>query len=166
MTTPDTLHEPDELTPPGAYDLDFKDFSLPEDELRPKRFKIGADVFTAPPFIGARGLAALAGQAAKLSRLGDLEKFGEEELVQLLEDIGDLMVTMLDKDTKSGERFKARLLSTDNPLHLQKQVLPIIFWLIEAYGLRPTEPPSSSATGSDGGGPTSTAGAPSEASPL
>lgn len=165
MTTPDDLHDPGEHQP-GTYDLDFKDFTLPEDQLKPRRFRIAPDVFIAPPFIAPVSLAALVGRARKLSAIGDLEQIGEAEILQLLEDIGDLMVELLDKESGSGERFKARMLATSNPIDLRRQVLPVIFWLVEVYGLRPTGPSSSSLIGSDGGGLTSTDGAQSEASPL
>lgn len=145
----------------AEYDLDFKDFSLPEAELQPKRFRVGDDTFTAPPLIAPLTLAELAGMAG---RFGDMT--GEDGTIQagqmktLLEAFGDFFLQLLSADDQSGERFKARLLSTQNPLDLQRQVIPIVFWLLEVYGLRPTQASSTSANGSDDAGPGSTDGAP------
>lgn len=57
-------------------------------------------------------------------------------------------------------RFKERLLGRDDPLDLKEQVVPAMHWVLEQYGLRPTEPSSDSSTGSDDGttGITLTAG--------
>lgn len=159
----------------AEYDLAYKDFSLPEAELQPKRFKVGPEQFTAPPQIGALTIARLVGAANQLTSLGaslsesqtnnDPVKMAEQ-IEGILTSVGDFFVELLDDEDTSGERFKAALLRKKNPLDLNKQVFPIIHWLLEVYGLRPTEASSPSSNGSEDAGPGSTDGAASEASPL
>lgn len=149
------------------YDLDFKDFSLPAEQMKPKRFKIDDDMFTAPPIIAPATFAALTGMAGRLAELnlGDGDTPLSEELInQLIGAFGDLFVELLDEAT--GPRFKTRLESKTEPIDLMRQAVPALYWLIEAYGLRPTEPPSSSSNGLDGGGLGSTDGALSDVSSL
>lgn len=152
----------------AEYDLDFKDFSLSEQEMKPKRFKIGADMFEAPPLLAPVVMAELTGLAAKFGGLAGSE--GEdipttpEALMEVIEAFGEVFEQILTQET--GPRFKQRLLSKDEPIDLMRQAVPALKWLIEVYGLRPTEPSSSSSDGSDGGGPGSTGGAPNGESGL
>jgi hypothetical protein len=63
----------------------------------------------------------------------------------------------------SATRFKERALSRgDTAIDVKRQLLPILYYLLEAYGLRPTQPSSESSTGShsEAGGTTSAGGAP------
>lgn len=66
---------------------------------------------------------------------------------------------------ESLERFNKRLRDRENPIEID-QVEQIITWLMEQYGLRPTEQPSSSPSGLDGlvPGTTLTATTPGEVS--
>ena len=87
----------------------------------------------------------------------------------------------------AGDRFRARLLTEGRdadpnaepprleadppPIDLTRQALPVLYWLLEQYGMRPTGPSSPSPNGStDGqtgtlnGGISSTAGASPEVS--
>lgn len=145
----------------AEYDLDFKDFSLSEQEMKPKRFKIGADIFEAPPLLAPVVMAELTGLAAKFGGLAGTEQetpATPEALMEVVEAFGDVFEKLLTAET--GPRFKQRLLSKDEPIDLMRQAVPALKWLIEVYGLRPIGPSSSSSDGSDGGGPGSTDGAP------
>lgn len=149
----------------AEYDLNFKDFSLPEAEMQPKRFKVHPDTFTAPALLSAPTIAALAGFAGKFAQMQNddgTSNINVEDIPGLMEDVGDFFVELLDEE--SGPKFRARLLGKTDPIDLIRQALPIMFWLMEVYGLRPTQPSSGSATGSDDGGPGSTDGAPNDGS--
>jgi len=130
-------------------DLQMKDFSLPPEDAKPKEFKIGADVFIAPPVIPAVVLAELAGMAGSLA---ETQQGGD--LMAVLEKVASLFDGLLTEET--APRFRARLLGRTEPIDLHRQAIPILQWLMEVYGLRPTEPSSSSASGLDGGGGGST----------
>lgn len=151
----------------AEYDLEFKDFSLPEAEMQPKRFRVHPDTFTAPPILSGPTIAALAGFAGQFAGLREEDgttAFKAEDLPGLIEKVADLFVQLLDEE--SGPRFKARLLGKTDPIDFMRQAVPIMLWLVEVYGLRPTQPSSGSATGPDDGGPGSTDGAPNaESSP-
>ncbi len=66
---------------------------------------------------------------------------------------------------ESLERFTARMRDRENPIEID-QVEEIVTWLMEQYGLRPTEPSSASPSGPSGPGPgtTLTASTPAEVS--
>jgi hypothetical protein len=130
-------------------DLQMKDFSLPPEDAKPKPFTIGADTFFAPPVIPPVVLAELAGMASSLS---EVQKGGD--LMAVLEKVATLFDGLLTEET--APRFRERLLGRTDPIDLHRQAIPILQWLMEVYGLRPTQPSSSSANGLDGGGGGST----------
>ncbi len=132
-----------------TYDLKFKDFSVDEE---PVRFKVGADTFEAPYALPLPVMA----------ELGDLSK--SSDALSSSESIEKLL-TIFDKILleESATVFRQRVMSRDRPIGF-KQLMDIFHWLLEVYGLRPTEPSSPSSTGLNDGGGTSTDGAQQEAS--
>jgi hypothetical protein len=66
---------------------------------------------------------------------------------------------------ESLKRFNERMRDRENPIEID-QVEDIVTWLMEQYGLRPTEPSSASPSGpsSPGPGTTSTVSTPAEVS--
>lgn len=153
-----------------------RDFSLPMD---PKPFRISPDDFEAPPLLAPMVLLNLARLHGELTDLADIEK--------TLTLVSDMFAMLL--PGPSGQRFRARLLTEGRaadpdadpprlepdppPIDLTRQALPVLYWLLEEYGIRPTGPSSPSPNGStDGqtdtpnGGMSSTDGASPEASPI
>lgn len=151
----------------AEYDLEFKDFSLPEAEMKPKGFRMAPDTFTMPAILGVQTLANMARIAGKLAREED-GKVSADDLDGILEAFAELYEEILEEE--SGPRFRARLLdpveSKRNPIDLKRQLIPNLFWLLEVYGLRPTEASSSSSSGQDDAGLGLTDGAPNEVSTL
>lgn len=129
-------------------EIEFKDFTLSN---TPKRFKINDDIFEAAPEI-------------PLDMLGKLANFAVKDDVSLqdrVSDFYDFFDGVLFPD--SAARFRERGSSRDNPIginHVQK----IVPWLMEAYGMRPTQPSSDSGSGSSDGNTSSTDGVSSEES--
>lgn len=50
---------------------------------------------------------------------------------------------------ESAARFNARMMDPDYPLDIKHQVMPIMSWILEQYGVRPTEHSSESSDGSE-----------------
>lgn len=113
------------------------------------QFKVGAEVFTAVETI-------------PLARISELSKLGSEAtdgstMVQGIERIfSNILVP------ESYERFIAGLSSRDNPIGI-KHVTKILPWLMEQYGLRPTEASSGSVDSLSETGASSTDGHSDEA---
>ena len=131
--------------------LKFKDFSIDES---PVRFKVGADTFEAPHALPLPVMADL----VDLSKGSD-SATSQQSIERLL--------TVFDKILlpDSALHFRHRIMDQVNPIGF-RQLMDIFHWLLEVYGLRPTEPSSASSTGPSDGGTTSTDGALSEASIL
>jgi hypothetical protein len=146
--------EPDEV----------RDFTLPS---KPIRFKIDDDEFAAPAIISIivlRKIAKLYAEAGpKLSALSSGDA-SDEQIGEALYAIADMFKTLI--PGPSGVRFAQRLLSEDEPIDLNRQAMPVLQYLLERYGMRPTQPASPSPSGSStpNGGTSSTDGALSEAS--
>jgi hypothetical protein len=105
----------------------FMDFT---EETPPIRFKVGEETFTA---VSAIPLARI----SELSKLGSTAADGST-MVQGIERIfSNILVP------ESYERFIAGLSSTENPIGIA-HVTKILPWLMEQYGLRPTEASSGS----------------------
>lgn len=69
-------------------------------------------------------------------------------------------------EDESYKRFEARLSDKSNPIDL-RTLMDVIQWILgEGYGLRPTQRPSPSGTGSIDSGTASTGGAPLSESTL
>lgn len=139
----------------------------------PIQFRIDDDVFSAPAIISAITLKRIAGQRSALADLGKISDLDDAALGVLFRKLGDVFKTLI--PGPSGQLFAARLLvgidDADNaepddnallPIDLMQQALPVLYYLLERYGLRPTTPSSSSVSSVAGGG--STDGAPVEES--
>lgn len=147
------------------YDMKFKDFSLGDpgaegNELGlgdPITFAVGKDQFAALPVVAPILLSELVASSHGFAEL-------KGDVPAQLERVAKLFDLLLTDET--APRFRERILSRKEPLDLNRQVLPIMHWLMECYGMRPTEPSSSSTPGVNDGGPGSTDGAPNAASAL
>lgn len=141
-------------TPPMTQQI--RDFSLPMD---PVRFRIDPDTFDAPALLSPM---ALKKAAALHTQLGAMDDVGSD-IDRTLNLVADMFAVFL--PGRSGALFKARLLTEgrdadpDNgrpdpdppPIDLTRQALPVLYWLLEQYGLRPTGPSSPSPNGSTDG---------------
>ena len=140
----------------------IKDFTLAN--MEPKQFQIDNDVFKAPAIMSPVTLAKLAKLHTELS-------VDATNVEQTLRQLGAMFKLFL--PGPSGERFAERLQSETEPLDIQRQVMPALYWLLEQYGMRPTRPSSPSPNGltdeptdTPNGGISSTAGASAEASHI
>lgn len=123
---------------------DMMDFSLPDE---PIRFRIAPDEFEAPPVIPAKTLRRFASLATALGQSGD-------DMDAVIDNLANAFRALMPGE--HGERFAARLLSdgapgSPPPLDLQRQVMRAMVYLLERYGLRPTQPSSASSDGSQDG---------------
>jgi hypothetical protein len=138
----------------------IKDFSIPD---KPKPFRIGPqadDVFEAPPIIAPVTLVNLPNLMRSLSSIGSVTD--AQGAAQVMEGVKDVFRELL--TTESGDRFAERLDSKDRPVDLLRQVIPIVQWMMEVYGLRPTQVSSSSPELPGADGTSSTDGVPAEES--
>lgn len=127
-------------------DVAFKDFTKAKKQVR---FRIDVDVFEAPSVLPIPVLQQLAGSADALKAGG---ASSAETLDQV---IGIFDIILLDA---SAAKLRERIASKDNPVDLE-QLMDIMLWLLEVYGLRPTQESSDSSAGL----PTETSGTPSAA---
>ncbi len=104
----------------------FKDFSETAD---PIQFRVGTEVFTALPTI----------PLARMSQLSKLRMEGESN--NLVDGITRVFNSILEPE--SYARFVEGLNSSENPIGIT-HVTKILPWLMEQYGLRPTEASSGS----------------------
>lgn len=101
------------------------------------QFRIDDDVFTANADVPALVLMEFSAHADQFERVGI------EERREILKRMFDLVLT-----PASSETFMARLSSFENPIGAgtMNRVIP---WLMEQYGLLPTQPSGSSSAGPD-----------------
>jgi hypothetical protein len=116
----------------------FKDFSLSEE---PVVFQIGADAFPCHPEVALDTLTELAGLSADTN--------DRSNQMQRIHDFFDFIIA----DPGMAAKFRARTAApteenpNPKPIGL-RHILPIMQWLMEVYGLRPTQPSSDSADSS------------------
>lgn len=149
------------MTQPHPPASAVRDFTIP---MEPVRFRVGPaddDVFSAPAIISPVVLKRF---ATKYVELQPLLAQPMDNIEATLAGLGEMLAILV--PGAEGERLKQRLLDEEHPLDLQRQVLPIIYYLMESWGLRPTTPSSASPNGSPTrtGDTPSTDGASAEAS--
>lgn len=121
----------------------FKDFSKKKP---PVEFQIDDDIFIAPSVLPVPTMQELASVAGSLKNETDNDKLFAE-----IANIFNVILT-----DASAVRFQERLRSKEEPIDVE-QLVDIMMWLLEEYGLRPTQPSSSSSDGA----PSETSGTPS-----
>jgi hypothetical protein len=129
---------------------DIRDFTAARKSIR---FRIDSDIFDAVPDIPAQVLLDFA---------LEMEHAGEspQQAIQAMTRVVGILLTR-----PSAELFLARMSDPDNPISAE-QLQHIMPWLMEQYGMRPTEPSSDSPDGlpSPASGMSSTANAPAPGS--
>lgn len=157
MTTPTSaaVEQPDLDAIVGTVtddgEIEIKDFTL---KIKRFGFKIDNDTFVAH---AALGLPTMQELSKVTKNLGEAVRSGDYTPItdvfrELLEDV-------------SAQRFTQRVVAKGpDAIDVKKQLMPILYWLLEKYGLRPTQLSSESSTGSpsETGGITSTAGSSTE----
>lgn len=127
-------------------DVNFKDFTKKKKRVE---FKLDDDVFVAPSVLPVPVLQELAEAADGLKTAG--ASAGET----LAKVVGVFDIILAEAP---AARLRERIKSKDEPVDLE-QITDIMLWLLEVYGLRPTEPSSDSSAGL----PVATSGTPLEA---
>ncbi|HEX9248495.1 MAG TPA: hypothetical protein VF856_03300 [Gemmatimonadaceae bacterium] len=114
-------------------DADVKDFT----EAVHVKFRIDDDIF-----YGVTGIPAM-----DLMHFGAMfEGLTERGIMQSPNALSDLFNLILRKE--SADLFIARMADKDKPITLG-QAMKVLPWLMEEYGMRPTQPSSSSSGGSE-----------------
>lgn len=140
----------------------------------PIQFRIDDDVFSAPPVISAVTLRRLAGLKSGLEGLSKIDSLDESGIRDLLGKLAQMFRVLI--PGASGRLFADRLLAEVDedddgplattlnlqPIDLREQAIPVLYYLLERYGLRPTQPSSSLPESVTDGN--STDGAPAEES--
>ena len=137
----------------GDDEIEIKDFTL---KVKKFGFRIDRDVFVAHAALGLPAMQDL----VRVSRgLGEALRGGEYS------QIAEVFQELLDEASAARftERIKARGADT---IDVKRQLMPVIYWLMEKHGLRPTQLSSDSSAGSPSatGGTTSRGGSSTEAS--
>ena len=120
------------MTEPTTSPPPVKDFSRPHRQLQ---FRIDDDLFEAARALPGKTLARFA------ARFADVDKAPvDKQLDVFTEALGMVLLP------ESNTRFQKRLDDLEQPIELE-QASDVITWLLEEYGLRPTEPSSESSSG-------------------
>lgn len=109
-----------------------KDFTRKHE---PINFRIDADVFEAARALPGEVLAQF---ATRFQEIGNMPV--GQQVNGILDALGLVLIP------ESASRFSKRLGSLENPIELE-QAMDVLMWLLERYGLRPTQPSSNSADG-------------------
>lgn len=149
MTAPDAAGMAPKLDADGV-----PDFTIHRE---PHRFRVDGDIFSAPPLIGGYTLRKLAVMHGQLAELTTGSEPDTDRLIALMAEMFRVLMP-----GPSGKLFAERLMSDGDPgdpeaepprpasplpIDLMKQAMPILYFLLECYGLRPTVPSSPSPTG-------------------
>ena len=114
--------------------VEIKDFTLRK---RRVRFRIDDDVFEAHTTLGL----PLMQRMVQISH-----EIGNKDTVDKLDRVYDIFDQLLLPD--SAKRFRERATSTgEDSIDVQRQLVPILFHLLEEFGVRPTQPSSDSPAG-------------------
>lgn len=131
---------------------EMKDFSKKRSDIV---FRVDGDVFQAARGVPAEVLLDFAAEFSGMEAGATVD--------QQLQAFRSLLEVVLLPESLA--RFTSRMRDRENPIEMD-QVEDIVTWLMEQYGLRPTEPSSSSPAGPSSPVPgiTSTASTPGEVS--
>lgn len=153
------------------------DFTLKRE---PHTFTIDEDTFSVPQILAAYNLRRVAAVMGRIGGVGNLlaGQADPQQIEATLEAIGEIFLALI--PGAQGERFVARLNSQGRPadekdgkiirpadpppIDLLRQAVPVLFYLLECYGLRPTSA-SSIAASSSSDATIPSNGTPSEAGP-
>jgi hypothetical protein len=101
------------------------------------KFRVDDDVFIGRPNLCVDALI----EFVELTE--QIDESNMKEQIGLFRSIADLVL-----EDESSEVFKSRMGNRQKPISIP-QMMEIIPWVMEEYGMRPTEPSSPSSTGSE-----------------
>lgn len=108
----------------------------------PHAFRLGGVDYQAPAVIGGPTLKKAAALVAGMSGAGEDAEAGAA-IDKIAEAFGILIPGPV------GQAIRERIATDEeNPIDLRREALPAFYWLMEKYGMRPTQPPSNSPDGS------------------
>lgn len=148
-----TAPVPEYVPPVEDDEVEIKDFTIKKKRVK---FKIDDDIFEASRVLGLPMMQDLVkvtkglGNVSETQDYSAISKIFEELLVE-----------------GSAKRFNERLMKKgDEGIDVREQLLPILHYILEKFGVRPTQPSSDSSAGSpsETDGTPSTAGSSHEAS--
>lgn len=114
--------------------VEIKDFTI---KRRRIRFKVDNDVFEARPVLGLSLMQKMVKLGQTISSTDGEEKF--EEVFKIFD---QLLLP------ESAKLFRQRGMSIDDDaIDMRQQLIPILYYLLEAYGVRPTQLSSDSLSG-------------------
>jgi len=135
------------MTDPAAdFSSPVRDFSRP---VEPLTFTIDGETFRAPRTIAVVNMAKLAKVFTDVQ--ANDQQWILDNLDTFLPKIGEVLQLLVPGD--GGRRLAARVNADGSdpdlvPLDLAGQVMPLLVWLVERLGLRPTQPSQPSSDGS------------------
>lgn len=141
------------VAPPPSDEVEIKDFTLKEKRIK---FKIDDDIFEATRVLGLPLMQDLVKVTKGMSNMSESGDYSSIPAI-----FNELLLP------GSAERFNQRLMAKgDDAIDVRSQLMPVLHYLLEKFGLRPTQPSSESSTGSpvETDGTPSTAGSSLEAS--
>ena len=126
------------------------DFTKPRE---PYRFRLGGKDYAAPAIISAITLQRIQTLASRWGQPGQVTEAEQADPLVGVKALADCFALLVPGD--GGRDIAARVLSEDDPIDIQAELLPCFYWLMGKYTPnRPTppSPPSSngSTTASDG----------------
>lgn len=145
--------------PTGPVTQDIPDFTKPRE---PYRFRLGGKDYAAPPIISMITLRRVQTLAKSWNETQNADNADPLAGVKAVADCFALLVP-----GQGGQEIAARIMSEDDPVDLQAELLPCFYWLIGKYvPNRPTQPSPGSSNGSitPSGDTSSTDGASAEES--
>lgn len=116
-------------------DVQIRDFTIKRKRIK---FKIDDDVFEAHALLGLPLMQDLVSSAKNMGNLVKEEKY---------DGVFDIFDKVLYPDSAVRFRQRAQAIG-DEALDVKRQLLPIFYYLLEEYGVRPTQRSSDSSTGS------------------
>jgi hypothetical protein len=148
MTQPDAAG--DSLYPAQPVPGKTMDFTLKRE---PHTFTIDDDTFFVPQILAVYNLRRVAATIGSLGEFGNLAAGTADpsKIEETLAGLSEIFLALI--PGASGERFVARLNSRGlegdpTPIDLMRQAIPVLFFLLECYGLRPTKASSTAAPSS------------------
>lgn len=135
--------------------VEIRDFTVKRKRIL---FRVDDDIFEAHPLLGLGLLQQLARLIRTLGELRGADGSVDEQRVDAqIEAISQVFNALLLPEC--APRFISRV--KGNTIDIREQLIPIIYYLLERYGIRPTQQSSDSSTGSpsETGGTSSEAGA-------
>lgn len=143
------------------FPAEVRDFTVP---MEPHRFRIDVDVFAAPAILAPVNMVKIAKLVKQLPNL-EISSFTEESMQAAVDVLSKVFEALMPGPSaaRMAERLQADGSDPATPsIDLLRQAIPALHYLLECYGMRPTQQSSPLLSESMTGA--STVGAPPEVS--